>query len=69
MNLRGLRKEVQAVVRDAVADGWQASLTSSGHIKLAAPGRRPVFMSVTPSDTRSLKNTRSELRRRMRGAV
>lgn len=69
MNLRGLKKEVQAVVRDAAADGWKASLTASGHIKLELPGLSPVFMSRTPSDPRSLKNARSELRRRMRGAV
>jgi hypothetical protein len=37
--------------------------TNGGHYKLVRPGSQPVFVSSTPSDFRTLKNTRRDLRR------
>ncbi|HFK2002990.1 TPA: hypothetical protein ACPWFJ_004720 [Pseudomonas aeruginosa] len=61
--LRGGAAELKQLIRDAVSQGWSASRTSGGHIKLSKDRRRPIFVSSTGSDQRGLKNARADLRR------
>lgn len=44
--------------------GWQASLTSGGHYRLAGPEGQLYFAPATPSDYRAIRNVVAELRRR-----
>ena len=48
----------------AVAQGWSINLTGSDHIRWVSPSGVIVTSSQTPSDHRSIKNTRAELARR-----
>ena len=52
------------LMREAINQGWTVELTKNGHIKFVAPDGSVVFAASTPSDYRSWRNTRSELRRR-----
>lgn len=61
--LRGAASELKRLVRDAINQGWSASRTPGGHIKLSKERRRPIFISSTGSDQRGLKNARADLRR------
>lgn len=61
--LRGAAAELKHLVQDAISQGWAASRTSGGHIKLSKARRRPVFVSCTGSDQRGLKNARADIRR------
>ena len=54
-------------LRRARRDGWQASPTRGGHIRLEHPDAAgPVIAPSTPSDWRSLANTQAEMRRQLR---
>lgn len=57
------RKEIRKLTRVVEQQGWRVEL--GDHIKWFPPdGGRPVFCGSTPSDNRSMKNLRAELRRR-----
>lgn len=64
-DLRHLPKEVRALVRAAELAGWAVSRTRRSHIRLRPVDktRGAVTISGTPSDKRSLKNLRADLRR------
>jgi hypothetical protein len=62
-----LGKRIMPVVRYAEELGFKASRTGGGHLKFSRPGYRSVFASYTPSDWRSVKNIKSELRRAVQG--
>lgn len=56
-------------LRRARRDGWQASPTRGGHIRLEHPDAAgPVIAPSTPSDHRGLANTLAEMRRQLRAA-
>lgn len=43
--------------------GWRSEMTRNGHVKFVKPGRQPVFLPGTPSDYRTAKNFKAELKR------
>ena len=59
------KKDIQEIIRQLEAQGWVVTASrGSGHWRCEAPGGRGiVFMSATPSDYRSLRNTKGHLRR------
>ncbi|HKO85635.1 MAG TPA: type II toxin-antitoxin system HicA family toxin [Actinomycetota bacterium] len=54
------RRELEEL---AAEFGFTVERTRSQHYALRKPGRPPVFQSSTPSDWRSTRNLRSQLRR------
>jgi hypothetical protein len=58
-----LPRETKALVELAKAQGWEHSKTSGGHHRLVSPDGKIVGMSGTPSDWRSVKNFRGQLKR------
>jgi hypothetical protein len=59
------KKDVQEIIDQLEAQGWAVtSGKRNPHWKCVAPnGRGVVFMASTPSDYRSLLNTKAHLRR------
>jgi predicted RNA binding protein YcfA (HicA-like mRNA interferase family) len=53
-------------VRQAVREGWRASLTRNSHVKLNHPTGAVVFCAGSPSDVRAIHLVRAELRRQLR---
>lgn len=54
-------------LRRARRDGWQASPTRGGHIRLEHPDAAgPVIAPSTPSDHRAMANAMAEMRRQLR---
>lgn len=66
---RMVARELRAIVRAAMAEGW--SLEAQGaHPKLYTPNRRRfVQVSTTPSDHRTLRNFERDMRRALRDAM
>lgn len=58
-----LTRETQAIIRKLEKQGWQVTL-KNGHYRCFNPATRQlVFTGGTPSDSRAVKNFRSQLRR------
>jgi predicted RNA binding protein YcfA (HicA-like mRNA interferase family) len=53
-------------IRRAVRDGWSASLTRGGHVRLDHPSGAVVFTGATPSDYRIQRKLAADLRRELR---
>lgn len=60
-------KDLTVLVRKAKSQGWTITYTGGGHLKWVSPTGEIVFSSSTPSDTRTLKNTKQQLK--MRGFI
>lgn len=58
-----MKREVVKLMRVLVDQGWHCGLTKKGHWRCTSPSGALYFMSQTPSDHRSLKNARADLRR------
>lgn len=56
-------KDIAKLVKVAESAGFEFSFTKGEHCKLVR-GREVIFMSLTPGDTRALRNIRADLRRR-----
>lgn len=57
-------KEIRKLLREAEDAGWEVELRKGGHYRLKSPdGEHLVFLPSTPSDPRSWRNTRAQLRR------
>lgn len=56
-------EKTRAFIRIATERGWTVSPTKKGHIKFTAPNGAIIVTSSTPSDHRSWKNLRGQLRR------
>lgn len=58
-------KEIRDIIRQLEAQGWTVSLAKrSGHWKAMAPdGKGIAYFPKTPSDWRSVANTKSRLRK------
>jgi predicted RNA binding protein YcfA (HicA-like mRNA interferase family) len=57
-------KDLHALIGKASREGFEVSRTNGGHIRLSRDGdATPVIVPNTPSDHRSVDNTRAELRR------
>lgn len=61
--LRGAHDSVRGLAEFALAEGWDLSRSSRGHLKFSKAGFTPIFTSCTPSDFRSERNARAQLRR------
>jgi hypothetical protein len=61
-------KETRELIERMIADGWEDLGCSRGHWKLRWPGTgQKVSVPGSPSDHRSLANTRSKVSRIQRG--
>lgn len=57
-------QEVNKKIRQYAREGWSATKTGGGHIKMTHPdARNPVFIASTPSESRSFLNAEAEMRR------
>jgi hypothetical protein len=54
-------RQLIALVREA--PGWTVSLTGGGHYRIKPPAGRLLFVPSTPSDWRSIRNARADLRK------
>jgi len=63
--LRGIKpKQHRDLVLKVVGQGWTATVTGGGHLKLTSPdGKASVICAMTASDSRGTLNLRSRLRR------
>ena len=57
------------VLAHAEGLGFEPELTRGGHLKFSKRGRKPVFVSRTPSDHRAAKNAISDLRKSEAGVL
>lgn len=64
MAAKKANKDVQEIINALRAQGWEVTGGGTRHWKCKAPGGKGlVFMSTSPSDYRSLRNSKAELRR------
>jgi hypothetical protein len=56
-------KEVKYLLSRVARQGGQVEHRKAGHIKVTHPSGGIVFLPSTPSDRRSMLNTRAQLRR------
>lgn len=58
------KKEIKRLVALAEEQGWTVEVRRTNHLCFKAPdGESMVFAPATPSDHRSMKNVRAQLRR------
>lgn len=60
MKLKGETKKLALVAQE---QGWRVEATKGGHVRFVPPQGRVVIVSKTPSDHRSILNSRALLRR------
>jgi predicted RNA binding protein YcfA (HicA-like mRNA interferase family) len=66
--MRGMSREMPALIRGAVAEGWRLETPGGSHLRLRHPSGGNVVVSSTLSDNwRGIRNVRAELRRQARG--
>lgn len=58
-----MHKDVRKLIRDMKREGWEVSIRGSGHVRLTHPCGEFVTTSLTPSDNRTMRNVRADLRR------
>jgi len=64
MKHRGLSKEVRELVAELVKRGYETRLTSRCHVRvLTREGATVTVFPGTPSDVRSVRNARADVRR------
>lgn len=56
------KKEMHQLVRQAMLQGWIVTRTKGSHLKWTSPAGDIVISSSTPSDPRTIKNTKRDLR-------
>lgn len=60
----GLTQQVRRLTKELEGEGWEVSLTKSGHYRLRSPyTNRLVFCASTPGDWRAFKNIIRDLKR------
>jgi hypothetical protein len=66
MNLSGITpRAYRDLIAKAVDQGWTASSTGGGHIRLDPPGKGgPIFAAFSSGGGRGVQNLRSMLRKR-----
>lgn len=57
-----MNKELAKLMKLAIKQGWRVELTKKCHVKFYIPGGQIIVAASTPSDPRSIKNLRSQLR-------
>lgn len=58
-----MNKDMKQLCRSLRKQGWTVERTSKGHYRAITPAGRKIVMPSTPSDGRSVLNTRALLRR------
>jgi hypothetical protein len=63
--MAGLKRDVDRIIRQLQRpdSGCDVGKTNRGHWKVSKPGRQNVIISPQPSDPRSIRNARADLRR------
>lgn len=56
-------KDIKALVRRLVRQGWTATILRSGHWRLTNPDGGAMVCSMSPSDRHAVKNARSDARK------
>ena len=57
-------RDLRKLVRATEKQGAILSRTGGGHIRMKLPGGQVAYTSATPSDFRTTRNLRAELRRK-----
>jgi len=57
-------KEIDRLMKLAVANGWTVVSSNGGHLKWIPPVGRFFFSASTPSDYRAIKNIERDLKQR-----
>lgn len=65
--MAGLKRDVNAIIRklERPEFGCTVAMTSRGHWKVTKPGCPQVIISPNPSDPRTVRNTKADLKRYM----
>jgi hypothetical protein len=58
-----MKRDLHRLLAEARHRSWVTELTNSGHWRLMGPERQLLFTGSTPSDWRSLRNLRQDIRR------
>jgi predicted RNA binding protein YcfA (HicA-like mRNA interferase family) len=58
-----MNKDMKEIVRQLRKQGWDVSPTRNGHFRARSPNGSVYTLPHSPSDRRSVKNARSDLRR------
>lgn len=58
-----IHREIRQTVNEAVERGWTFSMTKGHHVKMQWKDGSIVFTASTPSDWRSVRNFKANLRR------
>ena len=59
-----MTKDMRKLAKACTANGWRVEPTRGGHVRLLSPdGEHLIIAEATPSDRRSLSNTKARLRR------
>ena len=64
-----MKRDLHRLLDEARHRGWTAELTSGSHWKLLGPDPQLLFTGSSPSDWRSLRNIRQDIRRAERRGV
>ena len=56
-------KDIRSLARNSKTNGWTTSMTGSGDLRWDHPSGAFLFSATTPSDRRSIKNLRVQMRR------
>jgi hypothetical protein len=59
-------RDARALAREAARRGYTVELTGRGRLRFSRPGRTPLIVPSTPSDRRSVANSRALLDRHTR---
>lgn len=62
-------RQMNEVIREAVAQGWRFGKARNNHVKMMTPDGRVVFGPSTPSDHRAILNFKAKLKRTWSGAT
>jgi predicted RNA binding protein YcfA (HicA-like mRNA interferase family) len=57
------RREARQLAKRAEQQGWTVDLSNGGHLRFKAPDGKILFFSSTPSDSRSMKNQISVMKK------
>lgn len=60
--MRVINKDIGVLVKQATAQGWEVTNTKSNHLKWVAPNGAFFFSPSTPSDYRSIRGLKRDLR-------
>lgn len=61
--LKGVPKDLRIMLQEADAQNFEVARTKNGHIRVTAPNGLCTVTASTPSDPRSIMNSRAELKR------